>query len=47
MDEDGATPMKNPNVTKAAAIKTFAVGEVCVWSEDTNIVRGRTRPLAI
>ena len=30
MEEDGATPMKNPNVTTAAADKTFFVGEVRV-----------------
>jgi hypothetical protein len=30
MDEDGATPMKNPTVTTAAAETTFVVGEVRV-----------------
>jgi hypothetical protein len=47
MAEEGATPMKNPTVTIAAADITFNGGVKRVWSEETKIVRGRTRPLAI
>ena len=43
----GATPRRNPKVTIAAAAKTRTEGRECVCSEDTNIVRGRTMPLAI
>jgi hypothetical protein len=46
-DEEGATPMKNPTVTIAAAERTFTGGEVWVCTEETRIVKGITRPLAI
>ena len=43
----GATPMKNPNVTTAAATMTRAAGCECDESEVTEMVRGKTKPLAI
>jgi hypothetical protein len=43
----GATPSRNPRVTKAAAINTFAAGIDRVCIEETKIVSGRTIPRAI
>jgi len=43
----GATPMKNPIVTTAVATMTRAAGCECDDRELTEMVRGRTKPLAI
>ena len=46
-DVNGATPTRNPIVTTPAAAKVRKVGVERVCTEETRIVRGRTRPLAI
>jgi hypothetical protein len=45
--EDGATPRKKPPVTTTLAKMTFELGIARVWTEETMIVSGRTRPLTI
>jgi hypothetical protein len=45
--EDGATPRKNPPVTMALARMTLRLGIVWVFTDETMMVSGRTRPLAI
>jgi len=47
VDDEGATPTMNPVVTVTAAMIRFRDGALRVYAEDTAIVRGRTRPLAI
>jgi hypothetical protein len=44
---DGATPTKKPAATTIAAITTRVEGLERVCTEDTRMVRGRTRPRAI
>lgn len=39
--------MKNPTVTKAAAMMTRVAGCECDEMEVTEMVRGKTKPLAI
>ena len=45
--ESGATPTKKPKVTMNAARSTRNDGTERPWTEETMIVKGRTRPLAI
>jgi hypothetical protein len=46
-EEDGAIPRRNPTVTIAAAEMTRNEGLEWVCIEETAIVSGKTRPLAI
>lgn len=44
---EGATPRKKPIVTMAAEAMTLFVGVDFDWRDDTKMVNGRSRPLAI